>query len=216
MKMTRASSSVRVKVCGVTTPEDAELCVRLGADFLGINFWPRSPRYVGLAQAREIRDAAAGIPLVGVFVNPSPEEVARALEDAEVDRVQLHGDESPDEVAMWGDRAIKAFRLDPSFRAETLVFFESAWAFLFDTPGAHGYGGTGRSWSYEAAAKLDTQKPFFLAGGIGPGNVSEAVRCRPFAVDVCSRVESAPGIKDAHRLERFFLEVRHATEADNP
>jgi phosphoribosylanthranilate isomerase len=205
---------VRVKICGVTRPEDAELCVRLGADFLGINFWSRSARWVSWSQAREITDAAAAIPVVGVFVNPSPEEVARALEESEVDLVQLHGDESPEEVAMWGTRAIKAFRLEPSFDPESLGSYASAWAFLFDTPGVSGYGGTGRSWSYGQGSRLVSQKPLFLAGGIGPENVADAVACRPFAVDVCSRIESAPGVKDPQRLEQFFQEVRFATKAD--
>lgn len=206
--------TTRIKVCGFLDPDNANLAVEMGADFLGLNFYVRSPRFVGPGRAREIADAVRGrTTLVGVFVNPSPDEVRNAVDRIGLDLVQLSGDESPAPFAPLLDRTIKVFRSGGDPGAEALAPWEDAWGLLFDAPHGTLYGGTGAAWSYETLADAGplTGRRVFLAGGIGPGNARQAVETvRPFAVDVCSRVESSPGIKDPELLRRLFEEVRNA------
>jgi phosphoribosylanthranilate isomerase len=205
---------VRVKICGVADPENAVLAVDLGADFLGLNFYPRSPRYVSPGRAREIADAVRGrVTLVGVFVNASPAEIEGIAERVGLDLVQFSGDEGPEAVAPFADQAIKAFRTGGDPGPEALAAYAGAWGILFDAPHGSLYGGTGEAWSYASVARMVhglAGRRVFLAGGLGPDNVRRAVEAsRPFAVDVCSRVESAPGIKDPELLLRLFQEVRN-------
>jgi phosphoribosylanthranilate isomerase len=212
---------MKVKVCGVVDPENARMVVDLGADFLGLNFCARSPRFVAAARAREIADAVRGrIPLVGVFVNSAPAEVADVAARVGLDLLQFSGDETPEDVAPFAGRAIKAFRRGGDPGAAALAPYEDAWGLLFDAPHDTLYGGTGVAWSYEAVARTVRRLPgrrVFLAGGIGPDNVRRAVAVsRPYAVDVCSRVESAPGIKDPELLRRLFEEVQHAQAPSAP
>ena len=222
-------SSFPVKICGVTRPEDAAASVELGADLLGLNFYPPSPRYLELGPAREIAAAVAGrVPLVGVFVNRPPAEVERLVAEVGLDLVQFHGDEPPEEVARFGDRAIRVFRRETFPPAEEIEAYPEAWGFLFDVPHETLYGGTGESWSYGAVARLPdlarrtAGRPVLLAGGIGPDNAA-ALRAMAqdstardagegdsppvLGIDVCSGVESAPGVKDRTSLERLFTEV---------
>lgn len=206
---------VNVKVCGVVDPGNAVLAVDLGADFLGLNFCASSPRFLTPARAREIADAVRGrVPLVGVFVNAAPEEVAEVSDRVGLDLVQLSGDEGPEDVAPFAGRAIKVFRSGGDPSPEALAPYAGTWGLLFDAPHGTLYGGTGVAWSYEAVAGTVQRLPgrrVFLAGGLGPDNVRRAIEVsRPFAVDVCSRVESAPGIKDPELLRRLFQEVRYA------
>jgi phosphoribosylanthranilate isomerase len=221
--------AVKVKICGVTDPASAAACAELGADFLGLNFCPASPRYLadsGLAReiAAAARAAAPGVLLVGVFVNPAAAEIAAAAAAAGgLDLLQFSGDEPPAAVRAHAARAIKALRLAPppvpapaAPAAGPFAGYEECWAWLFDTPrtGAGDlYGGTGVAWDYEIAAGVLTQtarRRVFLAGGLGPGNVRQVVAAlRPFAVDVCSGVESAPGRKDPRLLRQLFEEVRN-------
>lgn len=209
-------SRVQVKICGVIDPDNAVTAVDLGADFLGLNFCARSPRYVSPARACVIADAVRGrVPLVGVFVNASREEVAAVAERVGLDLVQFSGDEGPADVAPFASRAIKAFRSGGDPGAEALLPYRDTWGLLFDAPHGTLYGGTGEAWSYEIP--LEAGRRVFLAGGLGPDNVRRAVEtCRPFAVDVCSRVESAPGIKDPELLRRLFQEVQHAQAPSAP
>lgn len=204
-----------VKVCGVTDPANARLAVEMGADFLGLNFYPGSPRYVDVDRAREIvsaaQDANPWVMMVGVFVNRPAGEVEEIDAQVGLDLLQFSGDESPETVAPFAGRAVKAFRTGGDPGAERLAAWEGVWGWLFDAPHGTLYGGTGEGWSYEAVADLAGRRPVFLAGGLGPDNVRRAVEAsRPFAVDVCSRVESAPGIKDPELLRRLFEEVRNA------
>jgi phosphoribosylanthranilate isomerase len=203
-------SGPRIKVCGVTRAEDALLAAELGADFLGLNFWPRSPRRVGLEEARAIADAVRGrVRVVGVFVNPCAEEVALA-EGVGLDLLQFHGDETPAHLAPFAARSIKALRAGERPGDELFAAYPDVWGFLVE-PRRQGYGGSGEAWGYAAAADLPTRKPVFLAGGIGPENVRSVVAAaRPWGVDVCSRVEARPGVKDPARLRRLFEEVRDA------
>ncbi len=212
--------SVRVKICGLTTVEDASAAVDLGADFLGLNFAAVSPRRIDVARAREIADAVRGrTSLVAVFVNQSASEIDRVLETVEPDLVQLHGDEGPDEAARHGDRALKVLRVDRCPSDEELDGYPDAWGFLVEARRQSAYGGTGRSWDYSLARQFSRRlsraspgsfgaRPFLLAGGLGPDNVAEAIMAaRPWGVDVASGVESAPGRKDAELMHRFFQEV---------
>jgi phosphoribosylanthranilate isomerase len=213
-----AGERVLVKVCGFLDPDNASMAVEMGADFLGLNFYVRSPRFVGPGRAREIADAVRGrTTLVGVFVNPTPDEVREAVDRIGLDLVQLSGDEPPAPFAPLIDRTVKVFRSGGDPGAEALAPWDGAWGLLFDAPHGTLYGGTGAAWSYETlvdserAAGHLTGRRVFLAGGIGPGNARQAVETvRPFAVDVCSRVESSPGIKDPELLRRLFEEVRNA------
>ncbi len=200
---------VKVKICGVTDPSNALAAVEMGADYLGLNFYPGSPRFLTIERAREVADTVRGrVPLVGVFVNASPDEMAETVEKVGLDLVQFSGDEGPEAVAPFLERAIKVFRAGRLPGRDELAAWSTVWAVLIDAPHRSLYGGTGEEWGYEAAGALSGQR-VFLAGGIGPDNARRAVEAaRPWAIDVCSRVESAPGIKDPELLRRLFQEVR--------
>lgn len=214
-----------VKVCGVTSPGDAVAAVELGADLVGLNFHPPSPRFVATERAAEIaaavrRAAAARGPegrpvrLVGVFVDLPRREVLAIDAAVGLDLVQLHGDEAADEVAAFGERALQVFRLPaaaappPDELEARLAAHPAAWGFLFDVRHESLYGGTGESWRWSAVAGLRDPRPRLVAGGIGPANARRALAESGAAgVDVCSGVESAPGVKDRARMERLFAEL---------
>lgn len=205
----------KVKVCGVIDPDNARAVANMGADFLGLNFYPRSPRFVDPGRAREIADAVRGrTTLVGVFVNASPAEVEETMERVGLDLVQLSGDEEPGSYAHLASRTINVFRTGGDPGDEALALWEDTWGLLFDAPHGSLYGGTGNTWGYEAVSRIIGRlagRRIFLAGGLGPDNARQAITAaHPFAVDVCSRVESAPGIKDPELLRRLFEEVRNA------
>ena len=200
-----------VKICGITSVHDAELVADLGADMVGLNFWPRSPRFVEEAAAVEIADAVRGrTRLVGVFVDSAAPRVEELAGRLSLDLLQFHGDETPDYVAAFGARAIKVVKVRGRTGPAPFVEYPRAWGFLFDTWDPDLVGGTGREWSYERLGALDGSRPFLVAGGIRPDNVLRALRSSGAAgVDVCSGVESAPGIKSPELLRRLFDEVRH-------
>jgi phosphoribosylanthranilate isomerase len=213
--------TTKVKICGVVDPDNAWATVNLGADFLGLNFYPRSPRYVGPGRAQEIAEAVRGrTVLVGVFVNASPAEIEETMARVGLDLVQLSGDEEPEPLAHLARRTIKVFRSGGDPGDEALSPWADSWGLLFDAPHASLYGGSGNTWSYDAVSRIKgrlADRRVFLAGGLGPDNVREAITLvRPFAVDICSRVESAPGIKDPELLRRLFEEVRNAQVQDAP
>lgn len=197
-------SRPRVKICGVTRVADAELAVDLGADFLGLNFYPASPRCIDLATAGRIAAAVAGrARLVGVTVNAPARRIEELLRLVEL--IQFHGEEGPEILRPWAARAIKVLRPeaeepDPAGR------YPDVWGFLLE-PRRPGYGGSGQPWDYAAAARPDTTRPVFVAGGITPENV-RAAAAGAWGVDVCSGVESKPGVKDAGRMKRLFSELR--------
>jgi phosphoribosylanthranilate isomerase len=205
---------VKIKVCGVTDPANALAAVEMGADYLGLNFYPGSPRYVSVERAREIAGAVGGrVPLVGVFVNAPAAGIAETVERVGLDLVQLSGDEGPETVGPFAERTIKAFRTGGLPGGAELAAWNAVWGVLIDAPHRDLYGGTGEGWAYDriktAAAAGLAGRRLFLAGGIGPDNARRAVEAaRPYAIDVCSRVESAPGIKDLELLRRLFQEVR--------
>jgi phosphoribosylanthranilate isomerase len=210
------TTSTKVKICGITTPEDARLAAGLGADYLGLIFVD-SPRKVNIAQAREIRRAESHSLLVGVFMDSPKEEVIETTRAAKLDLVQLHGNESPDYcddvLARTGRPIIKAFRTGNLPDVRELSRYRTAGFFLFDIDRSiienpppedviH------RMWDL-AARKRRKGFRIFLAGALDKDNVREAIRrTSAFGVDVCRGVEESPGIKDPKELERFIEEVR--------
>lgn len=210
-----------VKVCGITNFNDARAAVACGADSLGFNFYERSSRYVAPFVAREIIEGLSidRARCVGVFVNHgAPDRVKRAAADAGVGAVQLHGDEAPDYLRSLNDfYRIKALRVGDDFdltRALLDYHAAGADAVLLDAFSPLARGGTGHTfdWALAAKAKRPTHLRLYLAGGLTADNVARAIRAvRPDAVDVCSGVESAPGIKDHRQLEKFLCAVRDAS-----
>lgn len=210
--------TVGVKICGVTRPEDAERAAELGARWIGLNFWPGSPRRIGLALAGEIVSAVAGrASLVGVFVDQDPGFVAETADAAGLDLVQLHGDEGPKVVERFGERAIKVFRIEDGVDFERFGEYPRCWGFLLDRRHPDLFGGTGEGWPFELARDRPTERPVLVAGGIGPETVADVIHaCRPDGIDVCSGIESAPGVKDHHRLRALFEEIAHGKATTTP
>lgn len=203
--------SVRIKICGITRIADAQAAVDLGADFIGLNFSDRSSRQLDPDRAREIADAIRGkTSIVGVFVNQTLSEIEQIGEKVDLDLIQFHGDESPSDLVPWGDRAVKALRFEGSLDPDDLSEYKTVWGFVIEPRHPDHYGGAGRPWDYAAARKLPRDKPFLLAGGLSPSNVADAVAaCHPWGVDVCSGIETEPGIKDRAQMWRFFQQVEH-------
>lgn len=230
---------VIVKICGVVRPEDAALAVELGADLIGVNFHPPSPRALDpvadAARLLEIADAVASAGggarrtlLAGVFVHRPPAEIEEIVESARLDLVQLHGDPTAAETVRFGERAIRVFRtagadaLDAV--AEEIEGHPPVWGFLFDTPPAthrrgpeaDRFGGTGESWDHGAVRRItrEARHPVLIAGGLRPGNARAALAASGArGIDVCSGVESAPGVKDADLTRRLFEEIRDGDAA---
>lgn len=195
---------VVVKICGITSCSDAIAAVRAGADWLGLNFWARSRRWVSLEQAREI---VASVPpetrMVGVFVNAPRAEVERTATLVGLHLLQFHGDESAQYCEGWPWPVIKAFRVHAVSDLEAARAYRVDY-FLVDAYVPGHYGGTGQKGNWEAIARWKPERPVILAGGLDADNVGEAVRLvRPFAVDVASGVETSPGVKDPHAMRRF-------------
>ena len=199
---------VQIKICGITNLEDALVAVSAGADALGFNFYRRSARFIEpLAARRIIEQIPLTVLTVGVFVNEDgPEEVARIADQARVAAVQLHGDESIDYCRALKDRfVIKALRVADDFVPESAARYGTD-AILLDAFSGEARGGTGRMLDWGLARRTRELVPkLFLAGGLAPENVAEAIRAvEPYAVDACSRLECAPGRKDASRVEAFI------------
>jgi phosphoribosylanthranilate isomerase len=209
---------VRVKVCGITRPEDAELAVELGAWALGFILWPSSPRAadpaVAAGIAHELRRRAE---LVGVFVNASLEEIAQASEALHLSHVQLHGDEGPAfcaEVARrTGAKVIKAVRVAGAADLQDLERYHTDFH-LLDTAAAGKRGGTGETWDWALAARRRRKVPAILSGGLTAENVAAGIAAvEPYAIDVASGVEAAPGVKDPDKLAAFLAAARQPVEA---
>jgi phosphoribosylanthranilate isomerase len=201
-----------VKICGLTRPEDVALACRLGAEWVGFNFAAESPRRVALAKARALADAAApGVLRVGVFVSETASEIAEAAEAARLDLVQLHRILREEDVAAVPRPIVAVARVSTvgtGIPAPRLL--AQCRALLLDTWVDGRAGGTGRAFDWSLVPSAPGL-PVLLAGGLSAENVGEAVRTvRPWGVDVSSGVESAPGVKDAREMERFFEAVRRA------
>lgn len=200
----------RIKICGVTRAADALLAAELGADAIGLVFVPRSPRCVPLERAREIARLGQGFEhRVGLFLDPDPAEVERVLEAVALDLLQFHGNESEDFCARFGLPYLKAISAAEALD-DLSDRFPSALALVIDSHALGQLGGTGEAFDWSRFPG-DSERRLILAGGLTPDNVGAAISAtRPYAVDVSSGVESAPGIKDPDRMEAFFEEVRHA------
>jgi phosphoribosylanthranilate isomerase len=199
-----------VKVCGIRRSEDAVLAAGLGAAALGFVFWPRSPRVVSAAVAREI---IARLPpfvtAVGVFVNQPVDEVLETASAAGVSAVQLHGDEDPVAYVSRGVRVIKALAVGEQFTAADAARVPAGVTVLLDAHDPIRRGGTGQTIDWSRAAAVAGMRPVVLSGGLTPDNVERAVRTvRPYAVDVSSGVEAAPGVKDESKLRAFFAALQ--------
>jgi len=212
---------LKVKICGIKTLEDALGAVEAGADMLGFNFYPPSPRYVDpwdcagiIAQLQaRLGENAKRIQTVGVFVNLPVERVRAILIECGLDLAQLSGGEPRSDLQSLGNSAFKALRAAPG---QSLIELSQAYpvreqppAFLVDAKVAGEYGGTGELAEWGAARRLAHQAPILLAGGLRPDNVAQAVeQITPWGVDVASGVESAPGVKDDHKMRRFVQAAR--------
>ena len=201
----------RIKICGLTTPDDALMAARLGADALGLNFYPNSPRYLSLAAARTIRDSLPPfVSAVALFVNPARPEVERVIEAVAPSMLQFHGDETPEFCRAFGLPYIKACRMGAGVGLlESMGPYGDAQAWLADGY-AEQYGGAGAQFDWSRLPK-NLPRPLVLSGGLTPQNAGEAIRrVRPWALDVCSGVESGKGIKDPAKVAAFIAEVKHA------
>jgi phosphoribosylanthranilate isomerase len=202
--------SVKVKICGVCRVDDARAAADAGADWLGLNFHPPSPRYVDVERAEAIAAAVPGVPLVGVFVDRPRAEVAALAARLGLAALQFHGDESPEYCAGWDRPVLKALRARPGEDLPALAARYHTDYLLLDAWVAGVPGGTGVAIDPAAARGLPADR-LFVAGGLVPERVADVVRAlRPFAVDVASGVEQEPGIKDHGKIEAFIRRAKAA------
>lgn len=200
-----------VKICGVTTLDDALACVDAGADAIGFNFWPRSKRHVAVDSAAAIaKRLPPNVRTVGVFVDPTAEEVDRAFASGAIDFAQLHGDEPPAFCARFAGRYIKAVRLRDASSLATLAEYPCDLVLVdADTPQ---YGGSGQRADVALAQAAAAQRRVILAGGLTPENVAEVVAAvRPYGVDVAGGVEREPGVKDWIKVAAFVEQAKRGT-----
>ncbi len=200
----------KVKICGITNLEDALLSAKFGADALGFNFYAKSPRYTTPENARDITEKLpAEILKVGVFVNESLEKIIEIAGIAKLNALQLHGEETPEFAkelkTKTGLEIIKAFRVSPTFKPEDVLQYQVD-AILLDAYNPKEHGGTGETFDWEIAKKVQAIFPrMYLAGGLNQENIATAiVEVRPFAVDACSGLELEKGLKDHNKLTEFL------------
>jgi phosphoribosylanthranilate isomerase len=205
----------KVKICGITNLEDALLSAKFGADALGFNFYEESPRYITPEKARDIIEKLpAEVLKVGVFVNESLDRIVKIAATAKLNALQLHGEETPEFAAELKAKTnleiIKAFRVSPEFQPEDVLQYETD-AILLDAYNPKEHGGTGETFDWEIARKVQELFPkMYLAGGISKENVINAVRIvLPFGVDICSSVEKQKGKKDGVRIKSFMQKVNN-------
>jgi len=201
---------VKVKICGITSREDAFTSVTAGADALGFVFYDKSPRHVSPDQAAEIiRTLPPFVQTVGLFVNQEAAVVNAIADRCGLDIVQLHGDEPPDYCSAVRRRVIKAFRVKDITTLDSLTQYHVS-GYLLDTWSPAAHGGTGQTFNWEIAAEaVKLGHRIILAGGLTPSNVNAAVlQVSPYGVDVSSGVESAPGIKDTAKVNQFVEQAR--------
>jgi phosphoribosylanthranilate isomerase len=196
---------VEVKICGLTTRDDAVRCASLGADAIGLNFWPQSPRHTDIDTAQRIVEALGDrVETVGVFVDFDLSQIREILQKTGISWAQMHGDEPPELVAALLPQAYKAIGVKDGSAIELARRYPGEHLLLdASVPGMP--GGTGRTFDWSIASEVAKERKLTLAGGLTPDNVAEAVRIvRPFRVDVASGVESAPGRKDPEKVAAFI------------
>jgi phosphoribosylanthranilate isomerase len=199
----------KIKICGIKNVKDAFTAMEVGADLIGFNFYPKSPRYIDVGRCRDIMSVMrkyGHVTYVGVFVNASVEEIHATMETCGLGLAQLHGDETPEMLQALDGNAFKAFRGVPA-DVSGYIRNESP-ALLVDAAVKGVYGGSGATTDWPAAAELAKHYPLLLAGGLTPENVADAVRqVRPWGVDVASGVESGAGEKDPSKMKAFVQAV---------
>jgi len=201
---------VKVKICGITNYDDAAAAIDMGADLLGFNFYPKSPRFVTLQQAMQIMSKLpAFIDVVGVFVNASLDEIRETIGQCPLNWVQLHGDESPEfcrSLTSDNVKTMKALRVKNEADIEKAEYYFTD-AILLDAFDPHKYGGTGLTFDWNIIGHIG--KRVFLAGGINPVNAPRAVELGVYGIDVCSGIEAEPGKKDLKKMKMLFDNIRH-------
>jgi phosphoribosylanthranilate isomerase len=205
----------RVKICGITRPEDALAAVEHGADAIGLVFYSKSPRAVDIETARRITEVVpAFVTVVGLFVDMQQVEIRTILDAVSIDLLQFHGDESPEACSLYGRRYIKAIRMQDNVDLKQCAMdYNTAAGLLVDAYDKQAPGGTGQTFDWNRIP-ADTGKPVILAGGLTPDNVTDAIKqVHPYAVDVSSGVESGKGIKDTSLIEVFMRGVK-SVESD--
>jgi phosphoribosylanthranilate isomerase len=202
---------VKVKICGITNLDDARAAIEMGADMLGFNFYPKSPRFIEPQEAAEIINALpAFVDTVGVFVNPSLDEIKRQIADGRLNWVQLHGDETPEFCGLLASlsfiKTMKAIRVKD---VSSLKLAESYFtdAILLDAFDPKRYGGTGVAFNWNIIGNISRR--VFLAGGINPDNVRKAIELGVYGIDVCSGIESSPGKKDRAKMKKLFDNINY-------
>jgi phosphoribosylanthranilate isomerase len=215
----RGRGGLRIKVCGMTLPEQVNALDEMGVDLAGFIFYDKSPRYIrNKISAERMKKIGGRIAKVGVFVNEDYEKLMKTVEDYRLDMVQLHGDESErfcEKVANYVT-AVKAFRLSDNDPIEWMIrpFHEGSDMYMFDTLGA-GYGGTGKKFNWDVLKNVNINKLFFLSGGIEPGDeqklkdfAKEEAANKLFAIDINSRFEVSAGVKDITKVKTFVKNIK--------
>jgi phosphoribosylanthranilate isomerase len=206
----KSKQRTKVKICGITTLADARFVSGALADFLGFIFYPESPRYVEPGKASAIINWLEGPQKVGVFVNQPLDDVNSIAVKTGIDLIQLHGNESPAYCGLMDKPVIKVFHITKEKSTNDVMneieaYAEVADYYLFDTKSSGSWGGTGKSFDWNILKHLGIHKPFFLAGGLNPDNVRNAIKAvNPFAVDLSSGLEELPGKKNFDKVEHFF------------
>ena len=207
--MNDRDTKVKVKICGMTNLKDVKVAVDSGVDAVGFIFYKKSPRSVTMQAVRKIvLELPPFVDSVGVFVNETAEQINKIADRCNLDRVQLHGNESPSFCKKIRRRVIKAIRVKDIQSLKKLSDYPVS-SFLLDTFSEDQYGGTGRVFDWNLAYPAKKYGPIILAGGLTPNNVRQAIqRIQPYGVDVCSGVESQPGIKDHKKMQIFLKNVK--------
>jgi len=206
-----------IKICGLTLPDDAARVAAAGVDFIGLNFWPKSKRYLALERApliAGIARSAGSAKIVGVFVDADPDDIIEVAQAVQLDAIQLHGDEFPEDLASLAQATkLPVWKAIPTGAVKDIEHLDQ-WRtemILLDTPSA-GRGGAGKPFDWALATEARRRYPhqqIMLAGGLDPSNVAAAIaQVAPFAVDVATGVETAPGVKDAAKVAAFVAAVR--------
>ena len=203
----------RIKFCGITSVEEARAAVAAGADAIGLVFYPGSPRYLPITQARTIAEAVpAMVTVTGLFVDPSVDQVVEHLQGLRLDLLQFHGDENATFCAGFDRPYMKAIRVKAGLDIPAAVTaFPDAAAILLDAWDEGAPGGTGRVFDWQVVQEAVSRDRLVLAGGLNPDNVGATIRqLSPYAVDVSSGIEEKPGRKSVRRMQQFALAVQNA------
>ncbi len=208
---------MKVKICGITNPDDALAAVEYGADALGFVFYPKSPRYITPEKAAAITSLLPPfISTVGVFVNEKPDIILQIMKMTGIRVLQLHGSETPDTCKIWTP-VVKSFRVADFTDLKPLEEYKGVSAYLLDTYSQSEYGGTGRIFNWDIAVEAKREGRIILAGGLTPENIEMAVHhVKPYAVDVSSGVEAKKGKKDLNKLKEFIGKARRASVHREP